>query len=636
MLLTTRATVIYDLPLSPGTVIPRPEACVIRFLQSKTVDLGSLCYLRKGIPAKRGGKTGGRLIDIDSLNANRVLQIRALVHHISDDLEHSGRRAATVRDAVSRFLPFVAWADENGHSNLFDSAEMARAAAQAYAKHVRERVISNEISINAGARQQATVFGLLGTFIGVDDLTRGINLLRVDSAAKESTVPPDEDDQTRILGLCESLFDGLSDLVVDRKPFPYAVAMPKHLSFPTDRLWIFPSTTWFMSPQTLAHRKHSLRPNWQYNYSEGRVATLAELQDISDYAGNSDNMRRHSIRQARKRIEAANSHSRHTQRLQMGMQALNVFVVLFLAHTGMNWAQTINLTWSDDYEVIPDHQVFRTIKWRAGSKETFFELPVAFMPRFKRFLVLRQYLLGGRACRWLFFKLGPKGEGEPTQLKEGNFAAIYKTLQRLDPDLVPIASRQWRAAKSDWLIRNTDPATTAMVLQNSEATVLASYAAGSEVSHLDEMSDFLNKVANTVLSKGHLIAGEVVRAVGVCSDFGNPHQIAEKAAVLPTCQRPEGCLFCDKFRIHADEDDIRKLVSCRYCLRQTAPLSSSEEQFQVMLAPIFRRISDLLTEISRHDSALVTKVTREVEEDGELDPYWARKFEVLVDLGLVA
>ena len=55
-----------------------------------------------------------------------------------------------------------------------------------------------------------------------------------------------------------------------------------------------------------------------------------------------------------------------------------------------------------------------------------------------------------------------------------------------------------------------------------------------------------------------------------------------------------------------------------------------------MLGPIFDRIQVILDEVSRRDETLVLRVTREVEVDGELDPYWSRKLEMLMDLGLVA
>lgn len=635
MNLSRRPTVVYDLPLPDATTIIRPESVIVRFPHGLTVDLGALCYLRRQPMPKCKGSTRkkgeGRLVDLSSINAERSERVRALIIHISDDLKHSGRRTETVRDATSRFVVFMSWADEHGYHNPLNSVEAARPVVREYAKHLRERVTTNSISINSGARQQSTVFGLLEEILEVDNLTRGINLLRVNPAAKEATVPPDEDAQAKVLGLCELLFDGLTSLVLDGQSYPYAMAVPKYLNYPLDTLWIFPTISWFMSPHMQVNRKAF----WRYNYSAGRTATMEELQAMKNFASDNNNVRRCVIRSAQLQLETANNNLRHAQRLNVGMHALNFFILQFLAQTGMNWSQVVNMTWADDYEVSATHQVFRTIKWRAGNREVFFELPVAFMPKFKRYLELRKFLLNGRPCNWLFFRLGIKGLGEPSQIKSGP-TTTYQTLRRIDPDLSAVMPRQWRAAKSDWLIRNTDPSTAALVLQNSEKTVLESYAAGSETSQLEELTCFLNKVSETVVAKGLVIEGAVSRAVGVCSSFGAPRQTKAQNSIQPDCKGPEGCLFCDKFKVHADEVDTRKLISCRYCLLQTAPLVGSEERYHEMLGPIFNRIEIILAEVSLRDDSLVPKVTKEVEEDGELDPYWARKLEMLMDLGLVA
>lgn len=635
MKLSHRPTVVYDLPLQKDTVITRPESAIVRFSHGLTVDLGALCYLRREYTIKRGQmmrkKGKGRMVDLNSLNVERTVHVHALIVHLSDNLMHSGRRTETVRADTTRFVVFMSWADQQGYYHLLNNVEAARTAVRAYANHIRERVTTNAISINSGARQQSAVFGLLGEFLDVDNLTRGINLLRISRAAKVVTVPPDEDAQAKVLGLCESLFEGLTSLVLDGKSYPYALALPKYLNYPANTLWLFPTTSWFMSPHMQVNRK-SFRG---YNYSAGRPATMDELRAMKDFAADDDKIRKQVIKSAERQFATANSNLRHAQRLNVGMHAVNVFIMQFLAQTGMNWAQVINLPWADDYEVGATHQIFRTIKWRANNREVSFELPAAFMPKFKRYLELRKYLLDGRPCNWLFFRLGLKGLGEPAQIKTGP-ATTYMTLQRIDPELPAVMPRQWRAAKSDWLIRNTDPSTAALVLQNSEKTVLASYAAGSEMSHVEEMSDFLDKVSETVVEKGLVIEGGVIRAVGVCTAYGAPNKTAGQNSVQADCKGPEGCLFCDKFKVHADEIDTRKLISCRYCLRQTAPLAGSEERFRTLLGPILNRIDVILNEVSRRDESLVFKVTKEVEEDGELDTYWAHKLEMLLDLGLVA
>lgn len=638
MTFITRPVVVYDIPLKTDVPILRPEAAVIRFPHGKTVDIGALCYLRRESTVQGGQKrrkrNTGRKVDLSSFCPERVDRVRALITYFSENLEHSGRRVETVRDYATRFFVFMSWADNCGYHHVLDDASAAQDVIRSYADYIKERVQTNAIAQNSGARQQATVFTLLEEFFEVEGLTRGINLLRVNPASKECTAPPSEYDQSKALSLCEAVFSGLSALAIGESSYPYALALPPWVGYPHDTVWVFPSISWFMSPSMLSQRDSLWCPAWCFNYAEGRLSTLDELRAVPDFSGDSDNRRRQALRKARQQLERANGDPHHSQRNHNGLTALNSFILLFVAQTGMNWAQVVELSWSDDYEVSTTHQNFRTVKWRAGGKYVSFELPSAFMPKFKRFLKLRSHLLNGRKCPWLFFRLGTKGAGAPAQIKSGP-TSIYTTLRRLAPDLEAVMPRQWRAAKSDWLVRHTDPSTAALVLQNSERTVMAAYAEGSETTHLSEMSEFLNSVSATVINKNQIVEGGTNRAVGVCSKFGEPNFVSPDAPMRPDCKGPEGCLFCDKFKVHADEIDVRKLISCRYCLEQTAALVNSSEHFDRLIAPIFRRIEEILTEVSRRDTNLVQKISEEVAE-GELDTYWARKLEMLLELGVVA
>ena len=152
---------------------------------------------------------------------------------------------------------------------------------------------------------------------------------------------------------------------------------------------------------------------------------------------------------------------------------------------------------------------------------------------------------------------------------------------------------------------------------------------------MEEMGSFFDRLDDIVMDS-HIIAPELVeRAVGKCSSFGNPHK-SSAAPLTPDCKGPEGCLFCDNFKVHADERDTRKLISCRYCLQQSAHLTASEEHCLALFGPIFDRIAVILSEVRRRQAGLVERIEHEVVNDGELDPYWASKLEMLVNLELTA
>ncbi len=109
----------------------------------------------------------------------------------------------------------------------------------------------------------------------------------------------------------------------------------------------------------------------------------------------------------------------------------------------MNWSQILNLQWDNEFHISSTHQLFRTIKWRAAGKECSFEIPVGFMPRFKNFIRLRNYLLNNQKFEYLFFTAGERGSGTPKQVKSFTLHGIYSAIKRIDPLLPTIQSREW-------------------------------------------------------------------------------------------------------------------------------------------------------------------------------------------------
>ena len=635
--LEIRKVKVYDLPLDPNIRILRPEQVILRFSHGMTVDIGSLCYLvrqpalKPYLGAKRHSNEG-RLVQINSISEQRVKDIRLVISFISNYIIVNGKRAETIRDMVSRFVAFMFWVDQNKFYDVLSKHESTKKSLFLYIQYLKERVLRNEITINSAARQQNTVIHFLEAFLEDEELSKGLTLLRINNKLKVSTQPPNENEEAKILTLCEHIFDGLSSLVLDNKKYPYKLAVPSYLNFEDNKLWVFPAESWFIHPENSQEKRNSCLA---YNYLLGTMNTLEEIENLR--LRNKGKLKYNTIilNDAIHNINAANNEFHHSQRKHVGTIALNAFIILFLAQTGMSWAQLIQLKWHDDFQITSSHQLFRTIKWRANRKECSFELPVGFMTRFKKFLALRKYILNNNSFDLLFFNLGERGLSHPKQMKSIGLNNIYSTLQRIDLNLEKIQSREWRAAKSDWLIRKTDVSTTALVLQNTEKTVLSSYISGSESKHWEEMSDFFNNVSGIISEnkKGHdkLLQG----AIGQCSSYGEPSLISKKLPIKPDCVEPEGCLFCDKYRIHVDEIDIRKLLSCRYCIEKTAYLIGSIEDQNLTVKPIIDRINSILSDLKKYNLTLVERISSEVEE-GELDTYWARKLEMFIELDLIS
>jgi hypothetical protein len=644
MSLTVRPTNLLSLPLIKNADISHPESLVLRITSQSAVDIGAICYQVRGSMGSAGkqGCVGRskveRLVNLISIDLSRGAVVRDLIKYLSERLEIKAVRPLTITWLAKHIIRFVDWTDKSGLPFPLRDVFSARNTIEQYVSYLREQVRLGILSNNSAANCQMGLIGFFQDFLpGADSITHGLNLLNFQKYNTKHTEPPSETDQAHVLVLARSLFEGLADLVLHNRPYPYALAIPENLGAKDNLMWVFPSRRWCMPPHQLKNReKMNGYKHWAYDYENGRVADVAEIQD--HYVINLAKVRKaapaeSSIRNAKAKIAAANSNSQHGYRRNAAMTAHNAFLILFFAHTGMNMATVQQLEWENkEIAISAERQGFRTIKYRAKGRAVSFEIQPVFLPLFKKFLQIRDFLLNGQNFEFLFLASGNHVK-KLTPLNPTTLKSCVEVLQRIDPAMPSIMSKQWRAGKSDWLLRHTDPATAAIVLQNSECTVLKAYAAGSASSHLDEMSSFFFKLEETVLAKGVEIEGGLDSALGVCNSYGQPQAVGPSPTRVD-CENLEGCLFCKHFRVHADEVDIRKLVSCRYFLQQTARLVKSEEYFLSVFSPILNRIDVLLTEIERRSDGLVERIKIEVSE-GELDPYWSGKFEMLIDLGMI-
>lgn len=616
-----RHTIFINLPINDSIVILKPEQSILKYGKHGTLDIGSLCYLDRDNNTARLAN-GSKLVNIDTLNQKRCEDIKKIIQIISNKI-NSGLSLATISTYTKKLISFVDWADSNHQIDFFENKEKARKVFFNYVNYLKDKLIQNHFVSSSAVANQNSILMFLEEFHDIQDLAKGISLIRENRGDKQIS-PPSEDEQKKVLSLCESLFEGITDLILNNKPFPYKLKLPEHIGWKDNYFHIFPIIEWAVNPTNYQDKQGLM-----WNQREGRLSTKEEAKILYP------NFRTRSLSfiQTNKTLEEANSNKYFKHRIRLAMVAQYAFTVIFLATTGMNKESLINLMWDDNYETSSERQGFRTVKHRAGNKVCHFEISVGMLPKFKKFLELRKYLLNNNKFDYLFLHLGANFYQPPKQLDEGAFFRFFNTLKNLDPSIPNISPKEWRSAKSDWLIKNTDVSTASLILQNSERVLLNHYAAGSETEQLEEISNFFNEVSKFVVQKNEKIIGEI-SSVGMCSNYGNPIAI-NNAPVKVNCKSPEGCLFCDKYRVHADEKDVRKLISCRYCLQKTSQLSQNKESFDNVFGVIFTRINDILSEIENINPGLIDKIIKEVEEDGELDHYWAKKLELLFDLGVV-
>ena len=123
-------------------------------------------------------------------------------------------------------------------------------------------------------------------------------------------------------------------------------------------------------------------------------------------------------------------------------------------------------------------------------------------------------------------------------------------------------------------------------------------------------------------------------AVGQCSQL-DPVAIPF-APIKPDCSKPEGCLYCDKYKVHADETDYKKLLSFKYVFEISETLAHDEEHYERVVLPIIEKIDEAKNQILGSGilpSEIVKQITIEVYQYERLDKYWQKKLDLLVDLG---
>ncbi|MFZ3042907.1 MAG: hypothetical protein WA108_14165 [Thiobacillus sp.] len=416
MTLSARPAQLLQLPLPEGTGVRYPEATVLRVDIGFSVDVGALCYQKRSPRANVGaqGQTGTkaeRLVDQTTLDSSRIAPILGLITYLSEQIHTQSQRPTTVAAAVSSIVGLIDWADQQSLPFPLADAAAAKATLASYVSYLRELVKLGRLANNSAAKAQLQVIRVLQELVsGSETLTHGLNLLQIQKHSTKSTEPPTEVEQGRVLALARCLFEGLSDLVLNNRPYPYALSIPASLAAKDNVLWVFPSRKWCMPPHELTAREALKKGYWAFDYENGRIAEVEEIQDRYFYNPSKQTKTasaEFSIRNAEASMHTANSDPQHGYRRNAALSAHNAFVIQFLANTGMNWSSIKQLAWeTGEMDISVERQGFRTIKYRAKGRTVSFEIQPVFLPLFKTFLRVRKYLMNDQQFDHLFLGSG--------------------------------------------------------------------------------------------------------------------------------------------------------------------------------------------------------------------------------------
>lgn len=638
LLFAIRPTVTLELPLARNTRILHPEQVILK-IATWTYDIGAFCYAQRSDKRRARGKP--REVVLASFLKQRPVQVRQLIKALSRISADSGNRLPTAQVSANCIKAFLDLADRGGMQDCLAGGEATRRAFRAWEADTVERYRRQDFGAIRHNQRLRCVRALLEAVTGIVDLQSGTAPVRRTHATNSGTDPLSPDDFARFVAIAHAIFNGLADLVLNHAPFPYQLSLPSALGWKESHLWVFPTQLWRLFPNHWASREELGNSHWPYDYANGRLATVSEIAHRYHVGRPSKGVTvaTAAIARAQARIDAANKDERDRYRIMLAMIAHNALLFLFYCNTAANESPTREIETDGRIDARTVNQNFRSIKFRAGGKLISLTVPATFMPYLRRFMELRRYLLNGRRYPYLFFTLGVKNAMPPAQITVGSLTSLVTSLLRaIDPTLPYVATRKLRSSVADWYQRHHDASITAKVLQNTEQTVQRRYDAGSATDHKDELSLFLASVSEAA-RKQRIVdvpnpSSRPLEEGGRCTDFGHPVAMVEHAPVTPDCRDGQGCLFCAHRVLVAGEDDARKLASAAFVMEQVILGPKHEEA----LRPLIAKCDEDLEKIAVFGNcrAMVDQVRKDVFEGGNLTPFFADKFQLFLELGVVA
>jgi len=617
------ALIVLEMPVADGVHISQPERLALRFAGfSHLAHIWTFAYLTRN----KSGR--GYKVDEASLCSDRLPVIRNLTKLLSDRIEKVGNTPTSAAAYFTHIKKLFDWADGLGKGvNLWIDREETEALLLEYFGSLRVELAAGRLSSNTVAGLQGGLLTLARDFYD-DAICRGFRPVK-QGQSENATKPPEERDLTEFYGWVTEVFDKGADALLAGTPFPIGLDNPRNRS---QKLWLVPNGK---SRATLLN----VDGGAAWDIENGCLRTIEAVTAI--YAGNKRprNVAMRALKQAQRILDEANSQQQHPERLSLASFACLAFGALFALETGGNEAVLKSLDYTDGLlEEIRagkvTHSKFKALKLRADGKEVTLVISVGFVSRLQKYLKLRQALVAEADVDKLLIFLGERNV--PKAYPHGWLTKnLRKRLGRLGVTVPPLGTRKLRAAKQDHLVRHEGPVVAAAIMQHGLATALRNYSNGSESVHQSEMGAYLGGLQDRVLEGQQTPPGTAESGVGVCTSPNQPRELVPGSPVAPSCRSTEGCLFCDKFKVHADEKDVRKLLSCKYCLKLAMDRFPSGGSDAVIADGIISRLDSLLAEIRTRVPAVVLRLEQEVNVEERLDPFWEVKLEQLTMLGVM-
>ena len=652
--LVVRDTIVVN-RLQLGQDFAHPEKVRLQLkkkVKAHPIDLGALAYTIRQ-PQKAHLAHLPCKVDENSFMPSR----RKLLVKLHDSIVITGNLETSILSHMNIFIQVITWFDENSYCDAFESEVKARAAYSAYVSELNHQVKSVELNklkpITANKKQRAliTLLELYWDNEATEEIIREIPIIKFKRYEGEA---PEEAKVRFATKTFLHLARGFKEFVMENKQFPYLLKMPDY------ECYIFPSNdNAFVTP-------YAKTEGFSYHYQEGRLSTPEEylFKNLRNIGGAEKAITNYATRELAKtqaNLIQVNSNPRDYNRLNYASIAMQSYMQLFIMMTGVNPSELSQLEYDDSFTLEKDllKNDFRAIKMRAAGKTVAYHLGNRKgLVLFKEYIELRNWVLNDVNCPYLFFVMEKEGNytGNYLQFNHDIYRVYISTKGKFfPPSFENITARKVRRYKTVvWNEIGVAQQVIADGLNHQLPTNQKDYAVSSPDKQQKEFSLFFESAkAAAKLITARPEATERISltdvhdsdrssttkiGAGHCDDFLHPEAMEAEPPITPDCATQMGCLYCEHYICHSDEEDIKKLYSLLYVIEAVRNMAIDFAHADKLLLELTVRIQLVLTQMSAKSDeikSLVESIKEDVMEHGVLTSFWEFRLQRYEAMGVI-
>ncbi|WP_426217692.1 hypothetical protein [Pseudomonas sp. DWRC2-2] len=602
-------------------------------------DVGAFCYTSRD---SRSQRCGGVKVDPASFDVRRRDFVRKLIERFREGNPN------TVEGNFRDVRRFMNWMDSKYDVSQIHDCTLLKAAYQNYTSDLLREMhvsgiagapLSQETarSYQRGARLTLSVaFDLddvqlrrLAAFIGRRKLSRG-----------DFVIGTSSDDKAVMFAALVNFIDEVHRVIV------LDGALPVKLVSEKDKDYYYYSSSQAGLSSEVSGTIYDILNELSEFPSRRSVLLRLKTVDESVRERNAYWNARASFKNFRSDIECPAARA-------LANKAMVAALICFVSASGQNLSVCRDLKLTTE-QVVPSTQGrrFSGTKGRADGKEVYPEFGVEFAPLYKKILSIRQFMVQQQETDLVFPVFSKKAE--LVNIQNININGLKRFFSNSLPNLSWVTPKEWRQnVSSEYLkLSGGDTHLVAEKLGNTEGVVRAHYGRSSFEDSADQLNSFFNALHQSALIRTRSQATIPVQLIddtvsshsvpaGQCvNSDDNAPDLAEgftPLAPLPSCKDPETCLFCAHYGVHADEHDIRRLLSLKFIINETKARRSSES-FNNRFVPMLHRVEEVLEAIVSKNPTmveLIENVSKGIDH-GDLDSFWGVHFDTLVSIGVVS